>query len=63
MRSLGHAKTPVLHRRVLERVPECHRAGWVAEADGAVLVRDQLAANAGEFGDELALGDAWVAVT
>ena len=62
VRSFGHAKTPVLHCGVLERIPECHCAGWVAEADGAVLVRDELAANAGEFGDELALGDAWVVV-
>ena len=63
MRPLGHAKATVLQCRVFERIPERHRARWVAEADGSVLVWDEVAPDAGEFGDELALRDAWVAVT
>ena len=62
MRSLSNAKTPVFQRGVFERVPECQRAGRVGEADAAVLVRDDVAANTGEFGDDLALCDAGVIV-
>ena len=62
MRSFGYTETPVLERGVFERIPEGHRAGRIAEADGPVLVRDKAPADAGEFGDELALGDAWIVV-
>ena len=62
MRSFGNAETSVLERGVFERVPECQRAGRVGEADAAVLVGHDVAADAGEFGDDLALGDARVVV-
>ena len=58
----GDAQTPVRDRRVIERVPECERGGWVSERDAAVLVWGDGAAAVGGSGfkDELGLGDLWL---
>lgn len=62
MRSGSDEETAIVDGGVFERVPECCRAGWVCEANGSVLVRDDLTADAGQFGDQLTLRDSRVAV-
>ena len=62
MRACSYAETSVLERGILKRIPERQSAGWVCEADASVLMRNDLATDAGEFGNDLTLRDARVAV-
>lgn len=58
----SNVEASILERGVLERIPERRCAGWVREADASVLVRNDLPTNAGEFGNQLTLRDARIAV-
>lgn len=61
MRPFDKAQTPIPYCRILQRVPESHRARRICVQERAILVRWNTTADLGLFADDHALEDAWVA--